>query len=177
MNCNSVVLNGINLGCKDNMGGIKEVYIILDEKLPENPFTLTEGMITEIDETSHSFWKRYAFRKQTGSMTSTLTTDDAVGTNYWTTEVSLQFTKMETSKQIEISALCMANTKVIVLDSNNKYWLLGFDNPVTCTSATAQSGQNFGDLNGYQLTLTDMSKDVLYEVSESAMAVLKGNMA
>lgn len=170
MDCSSVTLTGIEVGCKDNMGGIKEVFICLKSSITDETFTVTGDKITAISEDSKSEWKSYKFRKQTGGMTSTMTVDDAVGTQYWTTEVTLQFSKMETAKSVEINALCMADTVVIVKDSNNRYWLLGYDNPVSVTAATAQAGTSYGDLNGYNITLSDMSKNLPYEIEAEAMA-------
>lgn len=174
MDCISATLAGIQTGCKDNMGGIKEAYIVLykDVLEAENPFTVTEDVITAIDATVAAKFQKYTFRKQTGGLTSTLTVDDTVGTQYWTNSLTLQFSKMETVKAIEINALTVADSLVIVKDSNNKYWLLGYDNPVSTTEATGQTGTAYGDLNGYTITLTDMSKFLPYEVSDEAMSAI-----
>ena len=175
MKCNSVTLTGIEVGCKDNMGGIKEVYIALYSDIANITFDVESGKVINLGD-SGNYFKAYKFRKQTGGMTSTMTTDDAVGTQYWTTEVTLQFSKMETSKSVEINALCMADTLIIVKDSNNRYWLLGYDNPVSVTSASAQSGSAYGDLNGYNITLSDISKELPMEVTEDAMADILSNL-
>ena len=36
MSCNSIALAGINIGCKDHMGGIKEVYLIKADDITVN---------------------------------------------------------------------------------------------------------------------------------------------
>lgn len=164
--CGSTTLSGIEVGCKDNMGGIKAVWI---SPLNDITFDVADDKITSI--TGGDF-KKYTFRKQTGGMNSTLTVDDTVGTQYWTTELTLQFSKMETSKAVEINALTWTDTVTIVKDSNNKYWLLGYDNPVSTTASTAQTGTAYGDLNGYTLTLTDMSKNLPYELADEAVTAL-----
>lgn len=164
--CGSTTLSGIEVGCKDNMGGIKAVWI---SPLNDITFETADDKITSI--TGGDF-KKYTFRKQTGGMNSTLTVDDTVGTQYWTTELTLQFSKMETSKAVEINALTWTDTVTIVKDSNNKYWLLGYDNPVSTTASTAQTGTAYGDLNGYTLTLTDMSKNLPYELADEAVTAL-----
>lgn len=191
MDCISATLAGIQTGCKDNMGGIKEAYIMLVKDLKnltvEDAFKVytLEGdnntdydtdaernsyhTIVTIDPTAAELFQKYTFRKQTGGLTSTLTVDDTVGTQYWTNALTLQFSKMETVKAIEINALTVADSLVIVKDSNNKYWLLGYDNPVSTTEATGQTGTAYGDLNGYTITLTDMSKFLPYEVTAEAM--------
>ena len=58
-------------------------------------------------------------------MTSTLNVDETTGNNYVTTEVSLVFSKMETTKRIEMAGLAIGQFAIIVKDSNEKYWYLG----------------------------------------------------
>lgn len=182
MACSSITLAGINTGCKDHMGGIKEVYITKKENI--SALTVTSNQISAITMNTDGAttpaalpWCTYKFRKGTSQFTSTLTTDDAAGTMSFETVLALQFTKQETSKRLEIMALCMDEVAVIVLDNNGKYWFLGYDNPVTATSATAQSGTAFADFGGYNVELTDNSRELPYEVTSSAVESLTINPA
>ena len=175
MACSSIVLAGINTGCKDNMGGIKEVYIVKKDSITE--VTLTENQISAITMAESAKWSTYKFRKGTSQFTSTMTTDDAAGTMSFETVLALQFSKQDTAKRLEIMALCMDEVAVIVLDNNGKYWFLGYDNPVTATAATGQSGTAFGDFGGYNVELTDNSKELPYEVTAEAIAGLTINPA
>ena len=188
MACNSITLRGIGLGCKDNMGGIKEVYLIKEEDITEVTLTKEDGdggrvdaMIGEItyrtvQDGDAPLFKTYKFRKGTSQMTSTMTTDEAAGTLSVQTDLTLQFSKMETTKRLEIMAMCMESMKAIVLDSNGKYWFLGKDFPVTASAATGQTGTNFGDFGGYNVTLTDNSKEFPYELSNEAVTALKSKI-
>lgn len=192
MSC-SQVLNGITLGCETSVGGIKEVYIAkyADVEQPTvSEVDDTKGLITEItmiplkdadgnpikDEEGNiktAKFEPYQFRKQTGSMTSTLNVDETAGINYVSTEVSLVFTKMETTKRIELSALAMQQLVVIVKDGNNKYWYLGYDDYVSAVAGSGNSGTAKGDSNNYSITLKDESDTFPFEVSEEAvLAVL-----
>lgn len=183
--CNQT-LGGIVLDCTNSLGGIKTVYIAnygdvkglvldtVDDSTLESGDT-TYGMITEIimrtpeeGETAPKF-KPYQFRKQTGSMTSTLNVDETVGINYVSTELSLVFTKMETAKRLEMTALAKAQLAVIVKDSNNKYWYLGKDDYVSSTGGSGNTGTAKGDSNNYSLTLTDESDTYPYEITEEAV--------
>lgn len=175
MACSSIVLAGINTGCKDNMGGIKEVYIVKKDSITE--VALTENQISAITMAESAKWSTYKFRKGTSQFTSTMTTDDAAGTMSFETVLALQFSKQDTAKRLEIMALCMDEVAVIVLDNNGKYWFLGYDNPVTATAATGQSGTAFGDFGGYNVELTDNSKELPYEVTAAAIAGLTINPA
>lgn len=167
MACNSITLAGIGLGCKDNMGGIKEVYLIKEDDIAS--ITVAEGAVSAITLAEGASFKTYKFRKGTSQFTSTMTTDEAAGTLSVQTDLALQFSKMETSKRLEIMAMCMDSMKAIVLDSNGKYWLLGYDFPVTASAATGQTGTNFGDFGGYNVTLTDNSKEFPYEIPATVM--------
>lgn len=171
MACGSITLAGIGLGCKDNMGGIKEVYLIKEDEVES--IEVTEGAVSAITIKEEASFKTYRFRKGTSSFTSTMTTDEAAGTLSVQTDLSLQFTKMETSKRLEIMAMCMDSLKGIVLDSNSKYWLLGYDFPISATAATGQTGTAFGDFGGYNVTLTDNSKEFPYEIPSSVIEGLK----
>lgn len=164
-NC-AATLSGIGLECLDNIGGIKRVYIARKEDIASVTATDATGvsLITPAETGAKPFYV-YEFRKATGGMTSTATIDDAAGVRYFTTEVTLQFNKMKTEKRLEINALTKGNFVAVVEDMMGQFTYLGFDAPVTATAATAQAGTAYGDVNGYTLTLTDISKDMPYQLA------------
>lgn len=172
MACKSFTLSGIGLPCKDNMGGIKEVYIAkVDDIANINVAEGAEHYIDSITLKQGSTFKTFKFRKGTASMTSSATSDDQIGNFSVTTELSLQFSKMDTGKRMEIMALCLEECVAIVLDFNGQYWYLGYDSPISATAATAQTGQAATDLNGYTVTLSDTSAVFPYPIIEE---VIKG---
>ena len=166
--CNQT-LAGITLDCTNSLGGIKTVYIANYGDVDGQPTVGEDGMITGITMSGDTKFKPYQFRKQTGSMTSTLTVDETAGVNYVSTELSLVFTKMETAKRIEMSALAIGQLAVIVEDSNNKYWYLGYDDYVSATAGGGNTGTAKGDGNNYTLTLRDESDTYPYEISKDAV--------
>ena len=166
--CNQT-LAGITLDCTNSLGGIKTVYIANYGDVDGQPTVGEDGMITGITMSGDTKFKPYQFRKQTGSMTSTLTVDETAGVNYVSTELSLVFTKMETAKRIEMSALAIGQLAVIVEDSNNKYWYLGFDDYVSATAGGGNTGTAKGDGNNYTLTLRDESDTYPYEITKEAV--------
>ena len=167
MACNSIALAGIGLGCKNHLGGLKEVYLIKEDDIES--VVATEGTISEITLAEGASFKTYRFRKGTSQMTSTMTTDEAVGTLSVQTDLALQFSTMDTAKRLEIMAMCMDSMKAIVLDSNGKYWFLGYDFPISASAATGQTGTAFTDFGGYNVTLTDNSKEFPYEIPADVM--------
>ncbi len=171
MACN-VNIAGLCRDCETSKGGIVEVYAAnyADVTIPDSAIT-EGGVITAITIASGASFYKYQFRKGTGSMTSTLNVDAANGVNYVSTELVLQFTKMETRKRIEMSALAVGELVFIVKDANGKYWFLGLNEAVTASAGAGQTGQAVGDGNFYSITLTDNSDTFPYEVLES---VVKG---
>lgn len=164
MACRSFALSGIALPCKDLLGGIKEVYIIKNADVTAVTLNTEESQIASITLGDGAKFKTYKFRKGTASMTSTASSDETIGNFSVSTELALQFSKMETSKRLEIMALCLEDVAVIVLDWNGKYWFLGYDFPVSATAATAETGTASSDFNGYKVTLTDTSAEFPFEV-------------
>ena len=176
-------LKGITLDCSHSLGGIKTVYIANYNDVTDIKYnastgsttgstsgaTYTGDTITGITMASGTTFKPYQFRKQTGSMTSTLTVDETAGVNYVSTELSLVFTKMETKKRIELSALSVGQLAVIVEDSNGTFWYLGKDDYVSATSGTGQSGVAKGDGNSYNIVLRDESDTYPYEITKEAV--------
>ena len=162
MACN-VTLMGIPIDCGTNLSGIKALYLANDASVGN--VTVSEEQITAIDASAGTFYE-YIPAKNTGSLTKTLTKDESTGVMYYTNEVVAQFNKMETKKRTELSNIDRGQFKAIVLDSNGKYWFLGYDNYVSATAVTGQTGAGLDDGNFYTLTLTDISAELPYALSE-----------
>ena len=176
MACNSYTLAGLNNMCKESsFGGIKEVYIAQYDDI--SAVTVDSGTsLATIVMSGASKFAQYKLLKNTGALTSTFNTSDT-SASYFTNEVTLQFMKMETSKRLEIQAVMMSACAVIVKDSNGKYWFLGKDNYVECTAGSAQTGTAASDANHYELTLTDTSAELPYEVDPSIIANIVADVA
>ena len=154
------------------MGGITEVLLANREDV--SAVTADSGKVTEITMASSAKFKRYTFARNTGSMTSTYTIDQASGVRYVTTDLLLQFNRMETAKRVEISALAVNDLVAIVKDANGIYWYLGYDEPVNASAGDGQTGTARGDANRYTITLQDNSKEMPMEVDSTIVAALIG---
>ena len=162
MSCTSYTLKGITNDCAASKGGIREVYIA---DWAKDLFSLGETSETVESLKSDAKFYKFFIKKNTSSFTSTATIDLANGVNYVSTELNLVFTKMETSKRVEMSALLLNDVAVLVIDSNNKAWCLGLNNPVNATAGTGETGTAATDGNKYSLTLTDESDTFPFEYS------------
>lgn len=162
MACN-VTLMGIALDCGTNLSGVKAIYLANDASVGD--VTVTEGEISAIDASAGTFYE-YIPAKNTGSLTKTLTKAESTGVMYYTNEVVAQFNRMETAKRTEIANIDRGHFKAVILDSNGKYWYLGKDNYVSASAVTGQTGAGLDDGNFYTLTLTDISAELPYMLSE-----------
>lgn len=158
-------LSGLARDCNSNMGGILEALIAPFDDV--TAVTITDGVISAITMASSKKFKKYNFAKNTGNLTSTYNIDPASGVRYVTSDLLLQFNRMETTKRVEITALAMSDLVVICKDANGKYWYLGKDEPVNASAADGQSGTQRSDANRYTITLQDTSQEMPYEVSDS----------
>lgn len=176
MACNSYTLTGLNTICKESsFGGVKEVLIALHDDVASTAVDSTTHLLTPTMVSGKKF-SQYKLLKSTSSLTSTLNTSET-SSSYFTNEVTLQFMKMETQKRIEIMALMMSACAVIVKDANDKYWYLGKDNYVECSAGSATTGTASSDANHYELTLTDTSAELPFEVDSSVISSIMDPVA
>lgn len=159
-----ISLKGISLSCENSLGGIKEVWMTQYSDVKTVTVDPESNMISAIALEASAKWYDYQFRKGTGSLTSTLNVDETAGVNYVANELSLVFTKMETSKRLEIAAMSIGQLAVIVLDSNGKYWFLGKDDYVSASAGTGATGTAKGDSNSYSITLSTDSETYPFEI-------------
>lgn len=169
MACNQT-LSGLARDCSPNMGGIVEVYLANQEDI--SGVTISDGIISTITMVTSKKFKKYQFSRNSGSMSSTYTIDNAAGTKFVSTDLVLQFNRMDTAKRVEISALAINDLVAIVKDANGKFWYLGYDNAVNASAGDGQTGTAMGDANRYTITLQDNSHEMPYEVTASIVDAL-----
>lgn len=177
-------LGGIQLDCTTSQGGIKKVWIArYDDVKPElKVMTPTENEIYNGLPTDYKMvtftgattvkdnFKVFEFRRGTASMTETHTADETTGNNYVTAELNLVFTKKDTTKRVEMAALSVGQLAVIVLDSNGKYWYMGYDDYVSASAGGSETGTAKSDRNAFTITLKTESATYCYEVDPAVMA-------
>lgn len=166
-NCGSVTLSAIDARCETSFGGIKRVLVANRDDV-EVSTTKDEvtGEVTGITSINGKF-VQWLFRKNTGSLTSTVTSDTAIGNTFATTEVTLQFTKAEATKRLAIQSAINAGSVVIVEDMYGQYIYLGLENEVVVSTATMVTGTAAADLNGFTLTFQDIATQLPHFVEAS----------
>ena len=171
----TATLNGFGNSCETSKGGVKAIWIA---PYKEGIATLTTSSSGEVGKVSIAQediakFKVFYIKQNTTSFTSTLTTDPANGVNYVSTVISIVFTKMNTRKRIEMSALAVNDVNIIVQDANNSYWFLGLDEAVTATNATGETGTAKTDGNKYTIEFTDDSDTYPIALNAASVTLMK----
>ena len=161
----SQTLSGLVNDCSPNMGGIVEVLIANHADV--TAVTVTDNKVAAITMATSANFHKYSFARNTGSLSSNYTIDEANGSRFVVSDLVLVFNRMETAKRIEISALAQGELAVIVKDANGKYWYLGKDAPVRASAGDGLTGTARADRNGYSVTLQDNSLELPLEVDAS----------
>lgn len=163
MNCTSYTLTGLAAQCKDSVGGVAKVWLADSASVT---WDVSTGDHTVKPDATTAF-KVYNVRKGAASMTSTLTVNDNAG-NYFTTEVTMNFLKMETSKRLEVMAMLMGQTTGIVKDNNSRYWAIGINNPLEGSAGTGETGTASSDANQYTVTISVDEPELPYEITDAS---------
>lgn len=167
MGC-SVTIKGISSDCLSNKGGVKAVY--LANKSDVTSIDLADDVITGITMTTEAKFKKYEFRKDSATMTSTLTVGDNGGSNYVSTVLSMSFNRMEAAKRLEMNAMALGELVALVEDRNGTVFFLGYDEPVKASNGTGETGDARTSVNQYTAELTDESDLYPYTVAPDVIA-------
>lgn len=167
----SITLKGIDFSCKDNVGGLKRIW--LADWTAAGATITTGGRYTA---TATAF-KLFRFRTGNASMNSTLNADEANGTVFVTTDLNMKFTKLTEDSRKEVVEILRGNVAAIVEDNNGNYWGLGAEHPLTLSAGSVNTGAALGEFSGYDLTVQDYSSTLPYVVDETILASLPQDVA
>ena len=171
------ITSGFTLGCRDNTGGISNLYILSGSI--SSVADASEGLINSISG-SGEFFKFELFR-QTSDFSEAISSTPENGTVFYEQTVNATFFKLQSATRNQVRVLAKNPDLKIIVETNNgsvdgvgKYWLLGEENGVQLLSGTGQTGTAFGDLNGYTLTFTGQEPEPASEISGSLSGVVSG---
>ena len=175
MSCD--ITSGFTLGCRDNTGGIKNLYILSGSITSVTD--ASEGLISGITGSGEFF--QYELFRQTSDFSEAISATPENGTVFYEQSVNAVFFKLQSSTRNQVRVLAKNPDLKIIVETNNgsedgvgKYWLLGEENGVQLLSGTGATGTAFGDLNGYSLTFTGQEPEPASEISGSLAGALSG---
>ena len=137
----------------DNFGGVNKIYITNYDS-NDYFFFDTDGTISFLTG------EYFTFTQEDGqaSYSETITTNSLTGTNLFETNLTMVISTLSVENKNVISELNKGKFRIIILDQNGNFFLMGIDNPVRCTNLQVGIGKIAGDLNGATITLTAKSK-------------------
>ena len=187
MACTPKYLTSITTSCGSNLPSIKSLWIGQFDSATFTYTYLQNGSQNVTDDDGNPIkesvsgatlkegskpWVIFNFKKNTGELTSEMTVNDN-GSHYYTNGVNLVFAKIDNGKRLSIEAVASGECTMIVLDSNNQYWLIGAENPVSLTTLSGSTGTAIGDSNQYSVTLSadEATMPILIE-SDQAQTII-----
>ncbi len=147
-----LTLTGRGVGCKDALGGIKNIYI--GEYEADIFLDIVAGEVAGLTGANTLNLKTYDLVRGNGSFTQTVTADIVAGTIFYEQSVSVTFHKLAAADVTELQNIMKGRMYVFVRDNNDNFFVLGLTNGVELTGGTTQTGTALGDQNGFTLELS-----------------------
>jgi hypothetical protein len=170
--CN-LLTGGIAKSCDNNIGGIKELYLVEKEYVSSTTLSSPGDVITTITMAAGKEFKKFEFNKNTSTFTEVTTFDPANGTELCTQTISLFLSRREKSKKDVLLLLSKGKELVaIIKDANDLYWYFGETNGLILTEKNSETGTARTDKNGYTLTFVGEEPEDANTVSSAAVAAV-----
>jgi hypothetical protein len=171
------ITSGFTLGCRDNTGGLKNIYIL------SGSISSTSGTTGLIDTiTGDGTLYKFELTRQTGDFTEAIQSNVENGTIFYEQTVNAPFHKLQSETRNKVRVLAKNPDIRMVVETNNGsedgvgvFFLLGQTRGLSLSGGQGQTGTSFSDLNGYTLTFTGQEPEPASELSGSSLAgVLSG---
>jgi len=176
MSCD--ITSGFTLGCRDNVGSIKQIYILSGSVT--NVVDASEGLINAITG-SGTFFTFELFR-ETSDYAENVTVAPENGTVVYEQTVNAVFFKMQTATRNQIKVLAQNPNIKMIVETNNvgntsQYVYVGEEYGVQLLTSAGGTGTLFGDRNGYTLTFTGREPNPASFVSASSETQLLSRLS
>jgi hypothetical protein len=150
---NCFIDSGYSLDCRNaSTGGILELFILGDSGSTISSYaTDSNGFVTSISGTG-TFYK-FELVRQSSSLTEDLLVNDTVQSIVFQPTVLVNLPKLNQSLRNLFFELVRQNALfMIVVDNNNRYWTVGFENGMYASAGQMLTGQAYNDANGVNMT-------------------------
>ena len=171
MSCD--ITAGFSLGCRDNAGGIKTLYI-LSGSLPETGVTETLGEVTDLS--GCGIFYQFDLTRGTSDFTETINGSTENGTVFYESTINAVFLKMQSALRNQMKILAQNPDLKLVIETNNagtegdKFFYVGKTYGAQLNGGQGQTGTAIGDANGYTLTFTAQEPEPAIPVSGSDLS-------
>ena len=190
MACKSYKLTTINTSCGSNIPSIKKMWIGQFESVtpalnyvqetvedPDNPGTYIQQPYIDpdgnkviesisgltLDTTNYDYWVEFQFKKNTCSASTEMTINDN-GSHYFTNSLNMVLAKQDNAKRLNIQSIASGDCACVYVDGNGIYWMIGLNDSVTLTTASATTGTTISESNQYDLVLSEDSSTMPIQI-------------
>jgi len=164
------ITSGFQLGCRDNSGGIKSIYILSGSV---TAITEASGEISDIS--GDGVFYQFDLTKNTGDFTETPNPSLENGTVFYQQTVNVSFHKLQTSVRNQVKVLAQNPDLKIIVETNNgaednvgKFFYVGRYRGATLTGGSGATGTTFGDANAYALTFEGLEPQPSNEIGTTS---------
>lgn len=170
MSCNLTA--GIQLGCRDNVGGLKTMWIT--DFCNIDSITQNSGdTITQISGTGTFYC--FELIRTSSQHTETVNASLENGTVFYQGETVTYFAKLEQAKRNILKTLAQSQRLAIVIEDNNgDYFYLGQTYGSFISAGTSVTGKALGDANGYNMTFQYLEPNPMNQLSGTLSSVVAG---
>ena len=161
------ITKGRSLACRDGIGGVKAIYLCQHE---DATLTVASSEVTDFEGVGTIY--KYTLKRGTASVTETINASSENGTVFYTPSVNIKLHKITKEDQNELKILAQ-NRLIIFVELNelnsaskNIILTLGVDNGVELSAGTNMSGQNYGDMTGYDWSFEGMESSPMPTVAD-----------
>lgn len=170
MACNLTA--GIQLGCRDNTGGLKTLWIT-DFTNVTSVTSNSGDTITAISGTG-TFYE-FQLIRTSSQMTETVNASLENGTVFYQGEIVTYFNKLGQDKRNILKTLAQSQQLAIVAEDNNgQYFYLGQTYGCFISAGTSVTGKALGDQNGYNMTFQYLEPNPMNQLSGSLSSIAQG---
>jgi hypothetical protein len=170
MACNLTA--GIQLSCRDNVGGIATAYITDFDNIAS--ITQNSGdTITSISG-SGTFYE-FQLIRTSSQFTETVNASLENGTVFYTQELVTYFSKLSQDKRNILKTLAQSpRLAVVIVDNNGDSFYLGETYGMFVSAGTSVTGKALGDANGYNITLQALEQNPMNQLAGTLSSVATG---
>lgn len=162
-----ILTSGYSLGCRAQ-AGVSEVFIgswngtALGYTLQGDGFT-----VGTFSGTTVSF---YGFQQttETANFTSAAEVNNENNAIQYALSLEITVTNMTAALVNQIKVLGQGAWRILILDKQGNYWLMGYSGPVQVSALTSGLGKVGTDLNGGMITFSSKEVQPLVAVASSA---------
>lgn len=165
-----ILSSGYTLPCRV-IAGVQAVYI----GTYNSGLTYTYGTSSNANQiisfagSTSSFYK-FEQTIETGSLTNTGNFNEQNGTAYYDQVCEITVHNVSQTLIDQVTSLGQGRWRILVLDNNGNYFLIGKSFPVSVTALTGGLGKADGDLQGFTITFTGKEKEPMIQATSTAVA-------